>query len=335
MKIGTVEIKGKTALAPLARVTNIPFRLICKELGAAVVFSEMASSEGLVRYSEKSNKYLQFLEEERPVALQLFGSDPVIMGRAAQIIEKHQPDIIDINFGCPVRKVVENEAGSALLKDPLRMSRIVKTIVQSVSLPVTVKIRCGWDENSMPVSMIGKILEESGASAIAIHARTRQMRFKGKAKWSEIRRLKESVSIPVIGNGDVRTPGDARRMIEETGCDMVMIGRGAIGNPWIFREVNHYLKTGELLPLPSHGEKISLCLRQFNKSLELFGPRHTVNTLKKHVIWYLKEMPESVKVKAEISRAKNPEKILEILIKFRNYIKKHHALNSRLERKAS
>ncbi len=313
MKIGNVKIEGKVALAPLAGVTDIPFRMMCKEHGADVVFSEMVSSEGLVRGSEKTNKYLNFLESERPVALQLFGGNPEVMGQASAIVAERKPDIIDINFGCPVKKVVRNEAGSALLKDPLKMGRIVNAMVKSVPVPVTAKIRCGWDENSMPVSEIGKILEDNGAAAIAIHARTRQMQFEGKALWDQIRKLKNAVSIPVIGNGDVRNPEDARRMFAETGCDMVMIGRGAMGNPWIFKQINHYLKEGNMLEQPSDVERIEVCLRQIRLSHEFYGPAYTKNIMKKHIAWYVKGLPNGSILKSKIFGALDYQMMQSIL----------------------
>ncbi len=334
MKIGKLEIKGKAALAPLAGVTDIPFRQMCKEQGAAVVFSEMVSSEGLVRGSEKTNRYLKFLERERPIALQLFGSKPEIMREATRIIDEHDPDFIDINFGCPVKKIVRNEAGSALLKDPPLMGRIVNAMVKSVLKPVTAKIRCGWDENSMPVSDIGKILEDNGVSAISIHARTRQMQFTGKAAWSEIRKLKEAVSVPVIGNGDVNTADDAKRMIEETGCDMIMIGRGAMGNPWIFNQINNYLATGALLPGPGISEKIDVCLRQMKSSIEFYGPGYTANTMKKHIAWYLKGIPNGTLTKSKIFNAPDCTVMLDILEKLLEAIPENKPYNEYESRKA-
>ncbi len=334
MKIGKLEIKGKAALAPLAGVTDIPFRQMCKKQGAAVVFSEMVSSEGLVRGSEKTNRYLKFLERERPIALQLFGSKPEIMGEATRIIDEHDPDFIDINFGCPVKKIVRNEAGSALLKDPPLMGRIVNAMVKSVLKPVTAKIRCGWDENSMPVCDIGKILEDNGVSAISIHARTRQMQFTGKAAWSEIRKLKEAVSVPVIGNGDVNTADDAKRMIEETGCDMIMIGRGAMGNPWIFNQINNYLATGTLLPGPGISEKIDVCLRQMKSSIEFYGPGYTANTMKKHIAWYLKGIPNGTLTKSKIFNAPDCTVMLDILEKLLEAIPENKPYNEYESRKA-
>ena len=328
MKIGNVRIKGKVALAPLAGVTDIPFRMMCKEQGADVVFSEMVSSEGLVRGSEKTNKYLNFLECERPVALQLFGGNPEVMGQASAIVAERKPDIIDINFGCPVKKVVRNEAGSALLKDPQKMGKIVNAMIKSVPIPVTAKIRCGWDENSMPVSEIGKILEDNGAAAIAIHARTRQMQFEGRALWDQIRKLKDAVSIPIIGNGDVLNPEDARRMFAETGCDMVMIGRGAMGNPWIFKQVNHYLKEGNMLEQPSDVERIELCFRQMRLSYEFYGPTYTKNIMKKHIAWYVKGLPNGSVLKSKIFGAQDYQMMQSILREYFDQILRDNSGNT-------
>jgi len=320
INIGLLEIRGFTALAPLAGVTDIPFRLICREMGAPVVFSEMVSSEGLVRGSKTTNRYLEFLEEERPIALQLFGADPETMRTAAQIIEKKcSPDIIDVNFGCPVKKIIKKDAGSALLKNPLLMGRIVKAVSDSVSIPVTAKIRSGWDENHKPVSEIGKILEESGIAAITLHARTRSQQFSGKAQWDEIRTLKEAVSVPVIGNGDVMTPYDARQMLHETGCDLVMIGRGSMGNPWIFREVEHYLLTGTILPPPATAERIDACIRQCRLSVKLYGKVSASNTMKKHTAWYIKGLPDSAKIKQQLFLSRSIDEMIYLL---KNYKEK-------------
>ncbi|MFC1561934.1 tRNA dihydrouridine synthase DusB [candidate division KSB1 bacterium] len=323
-QIGPVKISGKVGLAPLAGATDIPFRLICKEMGASVVFSEMVSSEGLVRGSERTNRYLKFLQDERPIALQLFGGDPEVMGRAARIVEEnYMPDIIDINFGCPVKKVVKNIAGSALLKFPRRMGRIVKSMVKTVNTPVTAKIRCGWDENSSPVSEIGKILEGSGISAISIHARTRNQQFTGRADWSEIRKLKEAVSVPVIGNGDVRSPQDAQRMFEETGCDMVMIGRGAMGNPWIFREIDHFFTAGVLLPPPSDADRMSVCMKHLQTGVSMYGERYAITRMKKHIGWYLKGLPGSGSVKQRMFNSQSCREIFDIVYDYIHYLTRY------------
>ena len=334
MKIGSVTISGTAVLAPLAGVTDIPFRVLCRRFGASAVFSEMVSSEGLVRGSEKSNRFLEYREEERPVALQLFGSDPEVMGQAARIVEERKPDLIDLNFGCPVKKIVRNNAGSALLKDPPLMGRIVRSVVSSVSVPVTAKIRTGWDESSLPVAEIGSMLQDSGVSAITLHARTRSMQFSGSADWSEIHALKQAVSVPVIGNGDVRTPEDAQNMTDRTGCDLVMIGRGALGNPWIFRDVEQYNKTGKVPVPPSYHERLSVCCEQFEHSCSLYGERITRNTMKKHIGWYLKGIPGSTKVKVNIFMQRDAGKILSLLREFQGHFVPGKHVSGKDRRKA-
>jgi len=323
-KIGAVVIQGKTALAPLAGVTDISFRMMCKSMGASIVFSEMVSADGIVRGSKKTLRYLDFLEEERPVALQIFGSNPAIMGEAARIIEDaYAPDIIDINFGCPVKKVVRNDAGSALLKDPVRVGKITEAVANAVRIPVTAKIRCGWDEKSLIVKQIGKILENAGAAAVTIHARTRSQLFSGAVRWEDIRTIKESVSVPVIGNGDVRSPLDAKRMLDETGCDMVMVGRGAMGNPWIFRDIEHFLKSGQFPEPPDFVEKITLCLEQLSASERIYGERYASNTMKKHTGWYLKGMPGSVSIKEQVFHARSTLLMKEALTQYRSDLEKY------------
>jgi len=313
MHIGGVNIDGKAVLAPLAGVSDIPFRLLCRKCGASLVFSEMISAEGIVRGSQKTLRYVTFTLAERPIAIQLFGGNPETLGEAAALIENCQPDIIDVNFGCPIRKVIRAEAGSALLKNPALMGRIIEKMVTSVHIPITAKIRSGWDESSMPAADIARILENSGISAITIHARTSRMKFSGKAQWSDIRSVKEAVSVPVIGNGDIVTPVDAKRMLDETGCDIVMVGRGALGNPWIFHTINHYLRSGELLPMPSFKEKIDMCLKQYMLAYEIYGEGYTINTMKKHIGWYLKGIPGSIPVKTQIFNSRGHTAIIELL----------------------
>ncbi|MFC1477460.1 tRNA dihydrouridine synthase DusB [candidate division KSB1 bacterium] len=327
--IGNVKIRGIGVLAPLAGVTDIPFRLLCKEMGTPLVCSEMVSSEGLVRGSEKTNRYLDFLEEERPIALQLFGSDPDTMKRAARILEEQRrPDFIDINFGCPVKKVVRNEAGSALLKDPDRMFRIAEAMVKEASVPVTAKIRSGWDGNSAPVSDIGKMLEDAGVAAITIHARTRAQQFQGKVRWEDIAELKNAVSVPVIGNGDVRTAPDAEQMLDQTGCDLVMIGRAAMGNPWIFREIDEYFSSGALPPPPGFVERIDICLKQFGLSVEIYGAKKSSFSMKKHVGWYVKGIPGNAAVKQRVFESRTAEEMMNVLSEYRETLKN----NRRTER---
>ncbi len=323
MKIGNVKIDGFSALAPLAGVTDIPFRMMCKEAGAPIVFSEMVSSEGLIRGSEKTNRYLEYLEEERPVVLQIFGGKPEVMAEGARIMEERGPDIIDINFGCPVKKVVKNNAGSALLKDPMLMGRIVEAMVKAVKVPVTAKIRSGWDDKAPPVTETGKILEQAGISAITIHPRTRKQQFKGNANWTEIEKLKKAVTVPVIGNGDIKTPADAKQMFEETGCDMVMVGRAAMGRPWIFGEIEKFLSKGMILPAMTPVEIVKICLKQYKRSVDIYGKRYALNTMKKHIAWYLKSLPGNSNVKNSVFTAKDTEETREILGEYIEYLKDH------------
>ena len=238
MFLANVRLNGRTILAPLAGVSDSSFRLICKQNGVALVFSEMVSSEGLVRNDRKSNQYLEFLEEERPIGMQLFGSNPDVMAEAAKIVEQKKPDFIDLNFGCPVKKVVKKGAGSAILKDMKLLRKITQSVVMSTSTPVTVKIRSGWNTSQINAIEVAKILEDCGVSAVTIHPRTQTQYFKNHSDWNIIREVKQAVTIPVIGNGDIYNCYDAKQMIDETDCDFIMIGRGVLGNPLIFNQIN-------------------------------------------------------------------------------------------------
>jgi len=293
----------------MAGVTDRAFRSVAKSEGAALVFTGLISADGLVRDSRKSHRMMAFLPEERPIGVQLFGSDPEIVAEAAREVEKLKPNLIDLNFGCPVRKVVKCGAGAALLKDPGRIRALVKAVVSAVSIPVSGKIRSGWDESHPVAVEVSRILEEEGACAVTVHARTKKMRFGGRADWSVIRKVKEAISLPVIGNGDVLSPEDGRRMLEETGCDLVMIGRGALGRPWIFRQMNHYLTTGEKLNDPSFGERIEVCLKHYTLSLRLLGKARGVKEMRKHIGWYLRGMPGSRQVRQEIFSITDPGKV--------------------------
>ena len=264
-KIGNVEIKNQVVLAPMAGYSNTSFRKIIKDMGAGLIFAEMVSDKALVYQNAKTLELLKMSEEERPIAQQIFGSDVESFVEAARIVESvMHPDIIDINMGCPVPKVaVSAQAGSALLKNPDKIKKIVSEVVKAVSVPVTVKIRLGWDEASINCVEVAKVIESAGASAITLHARTRAQGYSGKARWEYIKQVKESVSIPVIGNGDVKTCFDAKRMILETGCDAVMIGRGVLGNPWLIRDCVEYLELGSVPKPVSNQEKIEMMKRHF------------------------------------------------------------------------
>ncbi len=288
MKIGNVEIKGHACLAPMAGVTDRAFRELCVSFGAAYVVGEMVSSKGLTYKSEKSRELLELSKEERPAAVQLFGDDPENMAQAARIALEYEPDIIDINMGCPAPKIVNNGCGSALMKDPELCGRIVAAVKKSVDVPVTVKLRKGWDKNSVNAVEVAKICEQAGADAVTVHGRTREQQYMPSADWDIIKQVKKSVSIPVIGNGDVTSAELAAKMYEYTGCDLVMIGRGALGNPWIFRETSMLIGHDRPSMPVTNAERISVLLRHVQKLCEYKGESIGMREARKHAAWYFK-----------------------------------------------
>ncbi len=319
-KIGNVEINNQVVLAPMAGVTSNVYRLICKKMGAGLVVSEMVSDKALIYDSKKTFELLKFNEEERPIAIQIFGSDPETMGAAAKIVEDTvHPDIIDINMGCPVPKVaIKSKAGSSLLKNPSLVKEIVSSVVNNVSIPVTVKIRSGWDDKHINATTIAKICEEAGAKAIFIHARTRQQGYSGNANWDIIKKVKESVKIPVIGNGDIKSCYDAKRMIGETGCDAVMIARATLGNPWLIKECVNYLENN-LTPKPiSIDEKIKMMKEHTLKNIEAKGDYIGLLEMRTILMYYLKGIPNTKVLKQEICQCQNIDEMLKIIDKVKN-----------------
>lgn len=320
MKFANIELKNKVFLAPMAGVTDLAFRLMCKEMDVGLLYTEMVSSKALFFGDKKTNEIMKIDEREKPVALQIFGSDPKVMAKITDEILNEKDDfvIVDINMGCPAPKIVKNGDGSALMKSPSLAREIVREVVKVSNKPVTVKIRKGWDDNNQNAVQIAKMIEDVGASAITVHGRTREQFYSGVADWDMIRQVKESVSIPVIGNGDIFEPEDSKRMMDETGCDAVMIGRGARGNPWIFKRTEHLLKTGELLPPPTDKEKIEASLKHLDLLFELKPERIAIREMRKHIAWYIKGIRGSAEMRDKINRIEDRNDLEETLLTYKN-----------------
>ena len=322
-KIKNVEINGKIVVAPMAGISNMTFRRICKSMGASLVVAEMVSDKAITYGNEKTFELLKMNDDERPISQQIFGSDVKSFVEAAKIVEeKMKPDIIDINMGCPVPKVaVKNQAGSALLKNPEKVGEIIKAVVGAVNVPVTVKIRSGWDQSSINAVEIAKIAEANGASAITVHARTRAQGYAGKADWNIIKEVVNAVDIPVVGNGDVVSCYDAKKMLDETGCSAVMIGRGLLGNPWLIKECVEYLESGKLPEVIDYNEKIDMMEYHLNKLCEDKTEKQAVLEIRNHLLNYLKGLPENKEVKNQVCRCKSRLEIIKVLENYRNELK--------------
>lgn len=316
LKIKNLNLTGNVLLAPMAGVTDLPFRLLCKEQGCSMVYSEMISAKGLYYRSDKTEKMLEIHPDEHPMGIQIFGSEPNIMKDMARKISQTNVALIDINMGCPAPKIVKNGEGSALMRDPDKVRRIVAEVVAGSSKPVTIKIRKGWDDSSINAVEIAKIAWEEGAAAVTVHGRTREQFYSGRADWEIIRRVKQEVDIPIIGNGDVFEPIDAKKMLTYTGCDGIMVGRGAQGNPWIFKRIIHYINTGQILPEPTNLERILLSIRHLEIATSFKGERIGVSEMRKHIAWYLKGMKNANTIKNQINTLNSMDDVRSVLQKY-------------------
>lgn len=308
IKIGNVEIKNNIFLAPMAGISDMPFRVLCKEKGAGLVYTEMVSSKGMFYEDKKTRQLMAIDERERPVAVQIFGSDPKIMGEIAKEVSK-EADIIDINMGCPAPKVTKNGEGSALLLKPELIDEITKSVVENSTVPVTIKIRKGWNDENINAIEIAKIAEKNGVAAITVHGRTREQFYTGKADWEIIKQVKEAVSIPVIGNGDIVDGETAKQILEQTGCDAIMIGRASNGNPWIFEEINNYLKNVEFNK-PNVDDVKNMILRHLEMLVEFKGEYTAIREMRKQIAWYIKGMPNATVFRNEINQIEDLEELI-------------------------
>ena len=323
VKIGNVEIHGPLTLAPMAGVTDAPFRALCRAQGAALTCTEMVSAKAILYKNRNTEELLTIDSKEHPVSLQLFGSDPDIISEIAKQIEERPFDILDLNMGCPVPKVVNNGDGSALMKNPRLAGEIIEKTARAIKKPLTVKIRKGFDDAHVNAVELAHIAQESGAAAVAVHGRTREQYYAGHADWDIIRQVKEAVSIPVIGNGDIRTPEDVAAMAEQTGCDGYMIARGAEGNPWIFRQILHYFDTGEHLARPDFSEVTEMLLRHAKMQIDCKGDYTGIREIRKHAAWYTAGYRNSSKLRGRINEVENYEQLEALFREVESYNEKN------------
>ena len=322
-KIGNVKIKNRIVFAPMAGISNESYRAIIKQMGAGLIYTEMVSTMGIIYNSKNTMDLLKINDSERPISIQIFGSDTNSFIKSAKFVEEnYKPDIIDINMGCPVPKVaIKSQAGSGLLKNPEKIYEIVSSVVKTVNIPVTVKIRAGWDNETINCVEVAKMIEKAGASAIAIHPRTRVQGYSGKANWNLIKQFKEAVSIPIIGNGDITTIYEAKQMLEETHCDAIMIGRATLGNPWFIKECIEYIENNNIIKKPSFDERINMLIKHYQLLKENTGERKAILDIKTPALYYLKYIPKSKELKKELSLCKNEKDFILCLNKIKEHIK--------------